>query len=145
VTYFDLSNLKFSSSNCTESTRILNAMVTTVWFLYPLRKCDVLGMFSAKGTKVEIRKLEKKLGTMVSVDTLKSPGTKYRRDKVALKTTARAYARGLGLPPLEHDILQNFITCAKEINKKKVITKNGITSKNVFRLTRNFSYIRSSL
>jgi len=29
---------------------------------------------------------------------------------------ARAYARGFGVNPLEFDMLQNFITCSKEIN-----------------------------
>jgi len=31
------------------------------------------------------------------------------------------------------------------MTQKNVITKNGITSKILFRLTQNFSYIRSSL
>jgi len=36
-------------------------------------------------------------------------------------TDSRAYAR-LGLKsPLEHDILQNFITCAKEINNFRIL------------------------
>jgi len=51
-------------------------------------------------------------------------------DKYILKITAefgnavsRAYARGgLGLKPLlELDILQNFITCAKEINCFRIL------------------------
>ena len=34
----------------------------------------------------------------------------------------RAHARGgLGLTPLELDILQNFITCAKEINCFRIL------------------------
>jgi len=42
---------------------------------------------------------------------------------VEILSEKRAYARGGGLglnPPLEHDVLQNFITCAKEINEADV-------------------------
>jgi len=32
-------------------------MVTAVWYLKPLRKCDSIGNMSANGTRIEIRKL----------------------------------------------------------------------------------------
>ena len=43
--------------------------------------------------------------------------------KTSLLHRPRAYARGgLGLtPPLDLDILQNFITCAKEINCFRIL------------------------
>jgi len=41
-------------------------MVTTVWHLEQLRKCDFIGKFSANGTRIEIRELGKRLFQVVS-------------------------------------------------------------------------------
>jgi len=58
MTYFDFSKLKFSLSYCTECVRIIAALVTTVWHLSKLHKCDVTGKVRGSGTaKVEMRKL----------------------------------------------------------------------------------------
>jgi len=40
---------------------------------------------------------------------------------------------------------KNVVIKVQGDTKKTVITKNRITSKSLFRLTQNFSYIRSSL
>jgi len=53
--YFDLSQLKFSLNWYTESVKIPTAIVTTVWHLQPLRKCDFKGKFSANEAEVETK------------------------------------------------------------------------------------------
>jgi len=43
-------------------------------------------------------------------------------DVLSASTRTRAYARGVGVKtPLELHILQNFITCAKEINCFRIL------------------------
>jgi len=48
---------------------------------------DFISKFSASGTRVEIKKLVKNVGTKMSVVIWKSPRMQYRCDKVAVGTT----------------------------------------------------------
>jgi len=75
-------------SHCTESVRILTATTMNVCHLWPPHKCHVICKFSANGTtRVEVRNLEISFLRKVVREHV-GIHYPYRRDQLALRTTA---------------------------------------------------------
>jgi len=87
------SQTKFLLSYCTESIPILTALETIVWHLTPIHKFDDRQVWCQWINKGSNQNTRNKFCTNAPVNTWKPPNTQYRRDKVALKTTASTVSK----------------------------------------------------